>query len=249
MDEKVTAQEALDYLESDAGQGYEGMKSDQFSPTYLSILHSTAPELQEGTSEYVSGAKFGDFFNSMTRHSYGRSVEVIPLKQENLWMVFKPNNGGFLGRYMPGSIDVTGDMYTGLYDKEGNMVVEYMVYFLLLPSELQIGPVAFSLKKTGIRYGTAWNTRIRSVILPNGKTAPYYSSVWRLTTSLNKNDKGQTWYTIGSGKATNAEWVRWIGPMEKDDFVKPNRLTLQDTRNVNFAQIEAPSSISEPSEY
>jgi hypothetical protein len=161
---------------------------------------------------------------------------VIPLKCEELWLEWAPNNGGLRGRHVPGSLPVEGDPFGKQFTKAGNEIVDYMLFYVLIVGQMELGPAVFSLKKTGIKHGKAWNTRIRSVKLPNGAIAPYYSSVWRLTTSLNKNDKGQTWYNIGVGKTTNAERVRFITP---DDLnvIRPARAMVTSAQGISLAAL------------
>lgn len=242
-DEAKTVEAAMDFLNSEAGQGYDGMGADQFAPVFINILHSTAPEQQEGTPEYVPGAKFGDFFNSMTRKSYGKSIEVVPLKCEEAWLEWAPNNGGLRGRHAPGSIKVTGDPYGKQFTDSGNEIIEYMMFYVLVVGEFENGVAVFSLKKSGMKHGKTWNTRIRSVKLPNGAMAPYYSSVWKLTSMLNKNDKAQTWYNIGVGKTTGAERVRFITP---DDLpvIKTSREQVVSSKGISLAAIEGGSTLA-----
>ena len=96
------AAEDTSFLDADAGMGYDGMTADQFAPLFLSILHSSAPQIQEGMDGYVPGAKFGDFYLANNNKVYGKTIEVVPLKAEEVWLEWRPNNGGLAGRHAVG---------------------------------------------------------------------------------------------------------------------------------------------------
>jgi hypothetical protein len=237
-----------DFME--AGAGYEGMGAAQFSPMYLRILHSDAPQLQEGDQAFVPGAKFGDFFNDLTGKAYGPSIDVIPLKSDVLWMEFKPDLGGFQGAHAPFSIPVLGDEYKGMVvaggDNAGNQIVPYHVFYVLVVDpvtgkvETPVNIGILSFKSTGIPHAKTWNTRIRQTLLPNGAQAPYYSSVWRLTTAKNQKQAGSKtlyWYTIGEGKTTYAERLRFIDAETYMNAAKPFRAQVDSDKGAMQAAI------------
>jgi hypothetical protein len=229
----------------DAGAGYEGMGAAQFSPMYLRILHSDAPQIQRGDAAFVEGAEFGHFFNDLTGKCYGPSIDVIPLKSDILWMEFKPDLGGFQGAHAPFSVPTLGDEYKGMVHAEnGNQIIPYHVFYVLvmdgdkIEQPVNIGILSF--KSTGIPHAKTWNTRIRQTLLPSGEQAPYYSSVWRLTTAKNQKQAGSktlTWFTIGEGKTTYAERLRFI---TKDDYLnaaKPFRAQVDSDKGAMQAAI------------
>jgi hypothetical protein len=232
----------------EAGAGYEGMGANQFSPMYLRILHSDAPQIQEGDAAFVPGAKFGDFFNDLTGKCYGNTLFNIPLKSDVLWMEFKPDLGGFQGAHVPCSVPVLGDEYKGMVHAEtGNEIIPYHVFYVLvvdpttdkIEKPVNIGILSF--KSTGIPHAKTWNTRIRQTLLPNGDQAPYYSSVWKLTTAKNQKQAGSktlTWFTIGEGKTTYADRVRFVSKDDYIQFAKPSRAQVDSNKGAMQAAIE-----------
>lgn len=238
MDTKET-QNQNSFMDEIAGQGFDGMSAGDYAIPFLKILQVGNPECLEGDPSYVPGAKAGLFMNTLTRRLYGAEIDLIPLKYESVWLAWAPNRGGLKGRYAPGSIEVTGSQFDGMKDADGNDVVENMIFYCLVAGHLEDGPVVFPLSSTGLKHGKNWNSQIMLTRLDSGKRAPFFSSVWHLSLSLNKNDAG-SWYQIGT-KTTNVERKRFITQEEYAEFVAPNRqMLLADTHRVDYAQIEGP---------
>jgi hypothetical protein len=87
---------------------------------------------------------------------------------------------------------------------------------------------------------------IRMTRLPSGAIAPYFSSVWQLSTVINKNDRGQ-WFSIGT-KNSLIERVRFITKADFESFVAPAHALLKDARRVDMIQLEHNVGGSTPSE-
>lgn len=208
----------IDFLEEESGKGFEGV--DTNIPR-IKILHFTSPEVLPG-DEHVENAVAGAFFNTVTKKVYGNSLSVIPIKSIRVWLEWgsKEQGGGFRGRHLPGSIQIVGDIFTGAVTVSGNDVQEAMEIYCLISGEEAQGPVLLSLTGASIRHGKNWMTSIATTMLPSGKPQPFYGSIWKITTALNKNAQGQ-WYTIGVKNATNAEAVRFINKEEFGSYVKP----------------------------
>jgi hypothetical protein len=211
-----------------AGAGYEGMTAQDVQIPFLRILQALSPQVTEGGDEFVPGAKPGYFFNSLTNRVYGNSISLIPVKFETLWLEWTTGERGKLvARHAPGSITIIDGPNYKKYTESGNEIVETMMFYCLVAGATEEGVIIFSLSKTGIKHGKRWNTLISTTKLPNGKTAPYFSSVWTLKTQLNKNEKG-VWYTLGVKSVSNIARERFI---TKDEFtmaVQPALDVLKD---------------------
>jgi hypothetical protein len=233
---KASSKEQSAFLNEYAEDGFEGISIDDVAIPFLRILQPLSPQCMDETApEYIPTAKPGMFFNTVTQRLYGRSVEVIPIKYEKIWLEWLPERGGLAGRHTPNSIPVDKSKFSEWKLDNGNIIQEHYVFFCLVPEFLDDGPVAFSLTSTGIKHAKNWNTQIMLVQLPNKKRAPFYSSVWELTTVQNKNDQG-TWWQIGE-KQTSIKRVRFITETEFLDYVQPIRNSLS-SRVLNFEQLE-----------
>jgi hypothetical protein len=199
-----------------AGQGFENMGADKYSVPMLKIAQPTSSILTEDGSQ----VKAGDFYNSVSGESYGPSVELIPVYFNSVWLEWKPNMGGLVGRHKPYSVRVTGDRFTGLKTVEGNEIQEAWCYLVLVRGHEDAGVMLLSCTSTNIRHCKVWNSFLSEARLPSGKHAPLFSSYWKIESKKNKNDKG-TFFVMGEGKATAIKKSDWVPAEIYTDCVKP----------------------------
>ena len=194
-----------DLFEGMEGQGFENMKGDAFSIPMLLIAQPTSKAMLAEDSNI----KLGDFYNSITNESFGKELEIIPCYYKQVWLEWKPNMGGLVGRHLPGSIPVVGDTYTGMKTQEGNIIEENWIYYVMIVGKEEQGVFQFSLKSSGLKYAKKWNSLISLTKLANGKQAPFFSSSWTIKSYKNENDQG-VWYTIGSKSESEIKRVDFI---------------------------------------
>lgn len=232
----------IGFMNELAGQGFEGMTAGDFPVPFIKILTNGCPEVTEGREAYMEGAKPGMFLNTATKELY-KELQVIPVKYEPMWTEWKPNRGAFVARHAPNSIPVIGDPFTGMTTKDGNEVVDNMVYYVLIVGQLKKGLHVLSLRGSGIRHGKNWNRMIADLCLPldpskpegptnlygkqaTGKPCPFFGGVWKLTLHFNENDDG-VWWTLGVKKDTKGvEFVRYISKEDYDEYVGKERKAL-----------------------
>lgn len=219
-------EQSAEFLDTMAGAGFENMGASDFQIPFLRILQPLSPQVLDG-DEHVEGAKAGFFFNSLTNKVYGPEINVIPLKCITEWLIWGANRGPLKNRVPVGGCPSVGDAFSKLTTPEGDEIVETMTIFLLVEGSIEEGPVAFPLSKTNLKHAKKLNTLLHATFLPSGKRAPYFSSVWQLKTSVNKNEKG-TWYSLGVKGQTNVERKRWITADEFGKAVQPAVELLKD---------------------
>jgi len=229
------------FLSDLAGQGFEGMTAGDFPVPYIKILTNGCPETTKGREAYIEGAENGMFLNTATRELY-KELDVIPIKYESMWTEWKPDRGPFVARHAPNSIPVIGDPYTGMKTKDGNEVVDNMVFYVLIVGQLHKGIHVLSLRGSGIKHGKNWNRMIADLRLPadpskpesannlyglkaTGVAAPFFGGVWKLTLHFNENKDG-AWWTLGVGKETRIKFVRYISKADYDEYVGKERKAL-----------------------
>ncbi len=169
------------------------------------------------------------FFNRAIGLIYGRALQIIPLYYQHDWTEWKPDRGGFAGRHNPESILADKSDYA--HWKKGspvelisgkdprNIINDTYTFYCFLPEYPEHGIVILSFTSTNIKPAKNLNTLINMVRTPGGKQAPFFSSVWELTTSK-RSDGTNTWYVIGESKA-NAERLRYITGEEYANMIKP----------------------------
>lgn len=232
------AKENIDpsFLEGDAGQGFNDVGIDQQAIPLLLICQSNSADAIE------AGVKPGEFYNNITKRSYTNSIKLVPAYFKVAWLEWKPNGGGFAGRYEPGGIEVTGNNYDGMTNpKTGNKVVETWLYYVLLNDFKEDGFFVFSSTPGNMKYLKVWNTMMKNLRLPPRKDprtgemvalpAPLHSSIWRLTTGKDQNKAGQKYYSLKSqdGKP-GIERLGWITKELKDEYVTPIQLAAPKAR-------------------
>jgi len=226
------SKELAEFMEGMAGAGFENLGAQDFQIPFLRILQPLSPQVLDG-DEHVENAKAGHFYNTLTNRVYGHEVEIIPLKCVTEWLVWAPNRGPMKARVPVGSIPIVGEPFSKMMTPDGDEVVETMTIYCLIAGHIEEGPVAFPLAKTNIKHGKKLNTMLHSTFLPSGKRAPYFSSVWRLRTSVNRNEKG-TWYSLGVKNQTNIDRIRWITQEEFTGAITPALDILKDEQKMKL---------------
>ncbi|MEM4270979.1 MAG: hypothetical protein QXO70_02695 [Candidatus Pacearchaeota archaeon] len=207
---------------SGAGSGFEGTTSETFKTPFLKILQALSPELKKSDPKYIPGAEQGKFCNSATQELYDE-LEVVVLKVEHSLVVWKPNRGGFVGRYPKTSEESIVAKREGVqkWDADGNEVVDTIEFFCMSinnPSDIFIIPMSTA----SFKHGRSWATRLR-MLKANGKPVNVsWAGVWKISTVEEKNELG-SWYTIGA----TPEFVRFITKEEKENFVIPAKEMLR----------------------
>lgn len=232
-----------------AGQGFENMGADKYSVPMLKIAQPTSGVLTEDGTE----VKAGDFYNSISGKSYGPDIELIPVYFNTVWLEWKPNMGGLVGRHKPFSVRVTGDMFTGLKTLEGNEIQEAWCYLVLVKGHEDDGLMLLSCTSTNIRYCKIWNSYLSEARLPSGKHAPLFSSYWALSSKKNKNDKG-TFFVMGEGKVAAIKKTSWVPAEIYTSCVKPvlesaSQMFDQLSMGDDSAQVKPVAAIEQNGKY
>lgn len=213
--------------------GFEGTDSTTFKTPFLKILQTLSPELKKSDPKYISEAEEGHFCNSASQELY-ESVNVVILKVEHSLIVWKPNRGGFVGRYSKKQEDEIVTKQDGVqkWDKNGNIVMDTIEFFCLnidSPSDIFI----LSLSAASFKHARSFATRLRMLKVDGKLVNVSWAGVWNITTTEESNDKG-SWYTIGS----TPEFVRWITKDEKDQLVMPTKQMLENAE-MDYSTLES----------
>lgn len=228
----------VSYLDEVAGQGFESMGGDETTVPRLLISQQLSQSVQDGSIQA------GHFYNSVTGKDYGTSLDVIVCHFSKVWIAWKPNGGGYVGTYQVGSIEVTGDNFSGMKDKEGNDVTETWAYLVILPEHLEDGYLVFQSTRGNLKYLKSWNTQMKFLRTPSGKPAPLFSAIWNLTLGKDTNKKGQTYYSCNVNGKSSAVHKDWVPGSLFTEYVSPAReiatqaIALTDNRT-NIEAIES----------
>lgn len=81
--------------------GNENISSEHLSTPRLKQLQQLSNEVDENHSEYIDGAKVGDFINTVTKESYGKELFVVNVhfREEYVVWVKREKGGGLVGTF------------------------------------------------------------------------------------------------------------------------------------------------------
>lgn len=245
----MAAEMDLDYLSEVAGQGFENMSNGEVAVPRLLIAQAMSDVVQNGS------VKVGHFYNSISGKDYGESVDVIVCHFQKVWVEWKKNQGGYVATHEVGSIEVTGDNYSGMEhkDAEGNIndVIETWNYLVVLPEHMEDGYMIFGSTRGNLKYLKGWNTQMRYLRTPSGKAAPLFSSIWTLATGKDQNKKGNTYYSCNKDGKSSIVWKDWVSKEVFLEYVTPARqvadqaIALADNRTSTLALEDGTASENE----
>lgn len=245
----MAAEMDLDYLSEVAGQGFENMSNGEVAVPRLLIAQAMSDVVQNGS------VKVGHFYNSISGKDYGESVDVIVCHFQKVWVEWKKNQGGYVATHDVGSIEVTGNNYTGMEhkDAEGNIndVIETWNYLVVLPEHMEDGYMLFGSTRGNLKYLKGWNTQMRYLRTPSGKAAPLFSSIWTLATGKDQNKKGNTYYSCNKDGKSSIVWKDWVSKEVFLEYVTPARqvadqaIALADNRTSTLALEDGTASENE----
>jgi len=202
--------------------GFEKTDASTFKTPFLKILQAMSPELKKSDPKYISEAEQGDFCNSATQQIY-KNIRVVVLKVEHTLVAWKPDRGGFVGRYNKSQEENIVQDKEGLkkWDADGNNIVDTIEFYCLNiddPTDIFI----FPMSTASLKHAKSFATRLRLLKVDGRPVNVSWAGVWEIFTAEEKNDKG-TWYTMGS----TPEFVRFITKDEKDTMISPAKEMLK----------------------
>jgi hypothetical protein len=239
------AADLADLASEDAGRGSENVTSNDISIPYISILQALSPQVQEGTPEFIMGAKAGHFFQNVNLYTYdGKTgVEVVPCAYDRKIIEWVPRDAG-------GGLVAVHDINTPLMQEarpndkgvptlpNGHNLIDTSTHYVLYKNPFGIWePAVISMKSSAQKKSRLWNSLIAQQLIPGtDRPAPRWLFVWRLTTVLEQKDNNR-WY--------NFEIAREV-PVTKDVYLRAKAINEQFKRGALSAAGEAPDGDSIP---
>jgi hypothetical protein len=254
VNQKPEAEQVKGFFDSVEDTGFEGLGRDKFKNQFLGIAggnHEGVVGSPEDKAKFGGKLEAGYIFNTATKQVYGKTIQVIVLKFDEIWVENEPGQGDNLGKFVgaraPGTGEYEGSPYKRgderLRDKVSkNPLTPTELVYVLDANDIPSGVKCISFRGTGQALLKDWRTVMKAQAGPSGKPLPAYGGVWELETQFNKNKDGSwfSWGTAdGSGPYTmNAKFIRRITDDEGYGFIAPERKILI-TAPTNYAQIAA----------
>lgn len=215
-------QNEVGFLDEAAGQGFENVTSQDVTTPLLLVAQKLSAVVDAGT------VPEGHFYNSVTGKDYGNKLQLVICHYKRMWYVWKPNQQGLDSIHEVGSIEVTGDVYTGMTDSRGYKVEEKMVFLVVLPEHMDAGYMIFGSTPGIIKFTKAWLTQAQNLLLPSKKRAPLFAAIWEV--ELNKiasKDGNKYFATATSDGKSSFKFVDWIPQVLYQDSILPAREIAQ----------------------
>ncbi len=196
-------------FEMDAGAGMEEAGMEARPTPFLRILQDLSPMVKETNSEYIAGAKTGMFVNLASRELFdgSKGVLLVPFYYRQVYCEWRPDGGGFAGEHQPKSDTVMAslrdaqgslDLKTG----DGNNLHDTRYHYCVQVFEddpSRFDPALVALAVSQLKYSKRLMAEIMGLKFDKaggGKfNPPSYSSIYRATTKLDKNQRGQEYWS------------------------------------------------------
>jgi len=217
-------------FEQDQAGGMDQMGQGDFAMPFLRVLGQLSPEVNERDAKYVSGAKAGMIFNTVTKQAYDgvEGVNVIPCGYKREYVEWSDRGEGTSAPVAIHSVasGIINDATRGADYKDrlpnGNYLENTASYFVMLPDMQQ---ALITMKSTQLKVSRSWNSMMNSIKLQgkNGLFTPAaYSHVYKLSTVQQSNDKG-TWFGWNIEK---------VGPVQDKNMYEAAKQFASSVSNV-----------------
>ena len=215
-------------FEADSGSGFEEMSSADIQIPFIRIIQALSPQLKKTDPGFIQGASQGDIFNTVTKKFWSaeEGIEVIPVYYQLKLLEFVPRTqgGGFVGELNSASPEVqkaVRDKDTGLelLDNGNELVRTAQHYVKVIHKDGTLENAIVDMKKTQLKKSRGWNS-IMMMQKSNGVTLPSFSSIYKLTSSEDGNDKG-SWHSWSISHA------RQIDSMEAYNDAKGTHMSIK----------------------
>ena len=217
-------------FEQDQAGGMDQMGQGDFAMPFLRVLGQLSPEVNERDAKYVSGAKAGMIFNTVTKQAYDgvEGINVIPCGYKREYVEWSDRGEGTSAPVAIHSVasGIINDATRGADYKDrlpnGNYLENTASYFVMLPDMQQ---ALITMKSTQLKVSRSWNSMMNSIKLQgkNGLFTPAaYSHVYKLSTVQQSNDKG-TWFGWNIEK---------VGPVQDKNLYEAAKQFASSVSNV-----------------
>jgi hypothetical protein len=235
MSEEENEKDDYDFLAG--GQGLEHLSMEDTNTPYLKIAQKMSPEAEPGSPSEIPGLVFGQVFNSLTKEIIGVKFNAVVLHWEVTWIEYDDRT--FAGRHARHGVKIdTSDYRKWKRVDNGNTIVEYYNFFVLVEGKEEQGPMVLSFKGSGIADAKRLLGDLNMAKLPDGRKASVFAHKWTFATERNENEEG-VWWRFGAGKASS---IKPLGLIDGKYFAEAVKEPLEIVKNMIVApQLEASS--------
>ncbi len=184
--------------------GNENISSEHLSTPRLKQLQQLSNEVDENHSEYIDGAKVGDFINTVTKENYGKELYLVNVHFKEEFVVWKQleKGGGLVGTFP------TQDKALEHLESESLKVEDYDINRTQTHTLLKVNeksgdiseiPFLFDCAISKLRVSREWNTQIMKL------GGDRFASLWKMASVQTANKTGQRFMNIA---VSNVGWLK-----------------------------------------
>lgn len=193
-------------MEEDAGAGMENVTSNDIAIPFFRILQKNGPEVDEGNSKYIEGAKPGNILNTVTFETFDSVILVPCAFQRRIyeWWPRESNNNGIVAVWDLGDDYVKKatqckDKPAILETPSGTHLIDTCDHYCLhLHPNGQFDRVVLAMSSTQLKRSKRWNSIMMNqrVTTADGRmfTPPIYGNMYTASTVAESNAKG-SWHS------------------------------------------------------
>ena len=183
--------------------GNENVSSEHISVPRVKLLQKMNNEVDPNHSEYIEGAKEGDFINTVTGENYGSSMYVVNVHFKEEFVVWKKREkgGGLIGNFQTRKEAEEYLTDNGLEADEYDITQTQIHTLLRLDdetSEVSDIPFLFDCASSKLKVSREWNTKIMK------QGGDRFSYLWKMSSVPQSNAKG-SWVNIDIG---GVDWLK-----------------------------------------
>ena len=183
--------------------GNENVSSEHISVPRVKLLQKMNNEVDPNHSEYIEGAKEGDFINTVTGENYGSSMYVVNVHFKEEFVVWKKREkgGGLIGNFLTRKEAEEYLTDNGLEADEYDITQTQIHTLLRLDdetSEVSDIPFLFDCASSKLKVSREWNTKIMK------QGGDRFSYLWKMSSVPQSNAKG-SWVNIDIG---GVDWFK-----------------------------------------
>ena len=203
-DISIVTSEMPTHVKEGNNLGNENINSEHLSTPRLKQLQQLSNEVDENHSEYIEGAKVGDFINTVTKESYGKELYVVNVhfREEYVVWVKREKGGGLVGTF-PTQAEAIKYLEDGGNKVEDHEITQTQTHTLLkideATGEVSEIPFLFDCSSSKLRVSREWNTQIMKL------GGDRFASLWKLSSVQTANKAGQKFMNIS---VSNVGWLK-----------------------------------------
>tara|TARA_B100000214_G_scaffold334207_2_gene276778 strand:+ start:193 stop:864 length:672 start_codon:yes stop_codon:yes gene_type:complete len=174
--------------------GNENVSSEHISVPRVKLLQKMNHEVDPNHSEYLEGAKEGDFINTVTGENYGSSMYVVNVHFKEEYVVWRKRTegGGLVGNFTTRKEAEDHLEDNGLKVEEHDITQTQIHTLLRLDeetAEISDIPFLFDCASSKLKVSREWNTKIMK------QGGDRFSYLWKMSSVPQSNAKG-SWVNI-----------------------------------------------------